>query len=186
MGTAGKRTAAVIVLSVCGVAAVVALTAIAASGGLSDLGIRIAYAFAFARMKGAPSGPPPALFRQFVLDPIPESVTDLKADRTQELFGYGYAFHFKVSRDDLYLISRSRPFQRVVGIECTEDSFISWELESTGRETILVYAPGQRRPKWFRPDTWVDPESYVTADGDIRVLIYNDKGGEAYLVIQSK
>jgi hypothetical protein len=157
MGTAGKRTAAVIVLSVCGVAAVVALTAIAASGGLSDLGIRIAYAFAFARMKGAPSGPPPALFRQFVLDPIPESVTDLKADRTQALFGYGYAFHFRVNREDIGVILESRPFKRVAKIECTRESSLAWRWEpsSGGGGVILpVYAPGQRRPRWFKPYTW--------------------------------
>jgi len=171
---------------ICLIVLVLATLTVAATGKFPDLLSRIGFAFAILQMKEAPNGPPAALFSQYVLDPPPNSVAEIRADRTKAVFGYGYTFRFNISMEDLGLIVRSRSFERAATIECTKDSFVSWVGESRNRETLLVYGPGQRRPKWFTPDTWDNPEAYATTTGDIRILIYDEQSGEAYLIIRSR
>jgi hypothetical protein len=187
MKTGEQRLSTFIAVFICsGVLLTGGTCAIFLTTGPSDLLSSLRVAIGILRMKGAPSGPPPALFRRYVLDPIPPSVTEIKAHRTKALFGYGYTFRFKISRSDLGLITQSRPFKRVAKIECTQDNFVNWDWESAPGRTMLVYAPGQRRPRWYRPHTWANPEGYAVPDGEIRILIYNERAGEAYMIIRGK
>jgi hypothetical protein len=162
------------------------LVALALKAGPSNLLGRIAVAIALSRAKSAPSGPPSDIFRQFVVDPIPESVTEIKVDQTLALFGYGYTLRFKISRPDLALIINSRAFKRVSNIRYDKkDTFLNWTWDTGPGAAMFVYARGKHRPSWFMPETLVNTEAYAipVGAGDTRVLLYGEKEGEAYLII---
>jgi len=170
-----------------------------------------------------PQTPPSEVFRRYVLDPIPESVTNIRADRPSIIFGYTYTFRFNINRDDLALLTNSRPFIRVWNVKY-EDGSLNW---GWGRVEVegLVIPEGSpldipkyglsmslysraRKPKWFRPELWDNPEAYglykigdlvntevVEHDKEnsreskggtnIQVLLYNEKEGEAYFIVSS-
>lgn len=150
---------------------------------------------------------PARVFAHYVLDPIPESVTNIKADQPMKFGGFRYTLRFNISREDLDLIVDSFPFQRVWNIEYG-NGYLDWGWEtlgdfSTNGEAIIVYHPdGPREPAWFKPDLWDDPEAYAfvkigdsvnmetfkyekkaSDHEDIRVLLYNEKESQAYFVV---
>lgn len=120
-----------------------------------------------------------AAFRRYVLDPIPKSVTNIKADQPSKIFGYTYTFRFNINRDDLGLLVNSRPFIKVWNVKY-EDGMLSW---GWGRVEVegLVIPEGNpldipkygismplygdvldlpREPAWFKPGLWDNPEAY--------------------------
>ena len=123
------------------------------------------------------------LFQQYVLNPPPPSVAKIQVDTTAAIFGYGYVFHFRIDEDDLELILKSRPFVKTSTIEYTVTGFLKWETGSASRVMMQLYAGGQRKPRWFTPQTMNSPEAYVSTKGDTRILIFDSQVGEAYLVI---
>jgi hypothetical protein len=162
--------------------------------------------YTFLRPRRTPV-PPEETFRQYVLSPIPKSVTNIKADPASIIFGYTYTFRFKINRDDLGLIINSRPFIRVWNVKY-ENGCLSWHWDRDGPFGIGLYGSSmdcydsKGEPRWFRPGMWDDPETYAfSKHGDlvnietfekdssgpveIRVLLYNEKENEAYFVISS-
>ena len=155
----------------------------------------------------APPAPPEETFRQYVLSPIPESVINIKADPASIFFGYTYTFRFSISRDDLALLINSRPFVRVWDVKY-ENGCLSWYWDRDGPlgmgrygSTMICYQ-STRKPGWFRPGLWDNPEAYafwkegdlVNIEGfdedssgpvEIRVLLYNENEGQAYFVMES-
>ena len=125
-----------------------------------------------AKTLGAPQAPPEEMFRQYVLSPIPKSVTNIKADQPSEIFGYDYTFRFNISRDDLALLIDSRPFVGVWNVKYKK-GVLEWgwgrtgpiELESPkyGYSLPLYYKSwsGPHEPVWFKPGLWDNPEAYA-------------------------
>ena len=152
---------------------------------------------------------PAKVFAGYVLDPIPESVTNIKADQPMKFRGVRYTLRFNISREDLGLIIESRPFQRVWNVEYG-DGNLSWYWEEQNVlgmrvpkyiESLLCY-DYTREPRWFRPGQWDNPEAYAFwKEGDlvntqlfdsdknssgpvnIQVLLYNEKEGQAYFIV---
>ena len=154
---------------------------------------------------------PEATFRGYVLDPIPESVTNIRAHQPKNIGGYMYTLRFNVNRSDLNLIIESRSFQRVWIWMCTSRA-IDWHWDRDGPfgiptrgQGMSIYGSGffQRPPRWFRPGRWDNPEAYAfykigdyvnaqAFDRDrarlrdrvyTKVLLYNEKKGEAYCIV---
>lgn len=161
------------------------------------------------------------IFRQYVLDPIPASVTNIRAHQPGIFYGRTYTLRFNINRDDLDLLVNSRPFIKVWNVKY-EDGMLSW---GWGRveagplvipEALAIPKYGcamslygrARKPKWFRPELWDNPEAYgLYKIGDlvntevferdkeksreskgrttIQVLLYNEKEGEAYFIVSS-
>jgi hypothetical protein len=160
----------------------------------------------------APQAPPEEIFAQYVLNPIPESVTNIKADQPDKFFGYTYIFRFNISRDDLALLIDSRPFEGVWNVKYKK-GVLDWGWGRTGpielkiakygySLTLYSHSGGRREPAWFKPGLWDNPETYafykvgdlvniqaLDHDGkpygpvNIQVLLYNEKEGEAYFII---
>lgn len=129
----------------------------------------------------------PRRFREHVVDPVPESVADLKMDQPMTHGGYGYVFRFSISEADLELIRASHPFRRAREL-CYGDGVLSWDWADTdwrtasGREAGHVFTIYTlvRQPSWFDLESWSDPDAYalatedsVTKDGDVQVLIHD-------------
>lgn len=111
-------------------------------------------------------------FRQYVLNPIPKSVTNINADPASIIFGYTYTFRFNISRDDLALLINSRPFIRVWNVKY-EKGCIDWGWDRAGPLEIEIAKHGHsmplyeydswggpREPAWFKPGLWDNPEAY--------------------------
>ena len=167
----------------------IGLVALAQTKVGSRLIARVRNGIGVLRMSGAPAGPAQAVFREYVLDPIPQSATNIRADRTHAVFGYGYTFRFAITPADLALILDSRPFEELVDMEYHKHSTsLTWKLGSGPRTSMLVYSPGQRRPSWFKPENLNSPQGYALPEGgwDIRVLIYDAQTEGAYLIIRRR
>ncbi len=145
-------------------------------------------------------------FRRYVLNPIPESVTNIRADQPKNIGGYRYTFRFNINRDDLALLINSRPFVRVWNVKY-ENGRLSWAWDRDGPFGTGRYNSGMpcydytREPGWFRPGLWDNTEAYAfckegdlvnieifgkdsNGPTDIRVLLYNEDEAEAYFVVQ--
>jgi hypothetical protein len=152
-----------------------------------------------------PMPPPSEIFETYILNPIPESVMDIKADKPKEIWGYTYTLLFNINRADLDMLIDSRPFQKVPYISYSE-GLLRWVWKPGHSGSIIVYdSPRWRRePRWFRPEKWEDSEAYVfqkVGDKvniqtfgyrrdiydrmDTQVLIYNEKEGQAYFIVSS-
>jgi len=131
----------------------------------------------------------PVLFRQYVLDPIPESVAGIRAHQPKTLGGYGYTFRFEIDRSDLTLILDSRPLERVYSIRYV-DQVLDWNWNPSSGVMMSPYGPGwwPREPKWFADlEAWTDVEAYALDqeqdDGRIiEVLIHDSDLEEAIFV----
>ncbi|MGD8785928.1 MAG: hypothetical protein PVJ60_00765 [Phycisphaerales bacterium] len=143
---------------------------------------------------------PPAseLFKQYVMDPIPASVTNIKADQPKTIGGYGYVFRFDINRADLDLIIKSRPFREAQLTNFSDSGSISWNwkgLPSYGSigergRGFGIYGVKRRKPSWYTLESWENPETYALVEekkdvntSDIQVLIYNVKLGQAFFIV---
>jgi hypothetical protein len=136
------------------------------------------------------------LFRQYVLNPIPESVSHIKVDQPKTHGGYGYVFRFNVNRKDFNCIRESRPFRETENIRYiggTELSFDwkGWEIETSGERVrgfgFEMYAL-VRKPSWYDLASWENPEAYAlnevdkSNNRDVQVLLYNNELEQAYFI----
>ena len=155
---------------------------------------------------------PTEIFTKHILDPIPKSVTNLKADRPYCFQGYTYTLKFNINKTDLALITGSRPLQRVWNV-WYGNGRLGWNWDPPGGAyrrgiQIIVYHPkgGRREPTWwFTPNLWDDSEAYafqkvgdqVNAQAveyhrkaydqeNTQVLLYNEKDQEAYFIISNR
>jgi len=149
---------------------------------------RILYAARLAPAKNRPSGSPQGLFRQHILDPIPESVAEIKADRLRRSSGYGCTFRFKIRKADAGLIVNSRPFVSARQVEYRSD-ILHWEYAPGLSRTKVIYASDSHKPRWFELQTWDHFEAYVLDEGDkyneesLHILLYNEDLEEAYFIM---
>jgi hypothetical protein len=126
------------------------------------------------------------LFREYVLDPIPPSVAEIKVDHPRKIFGYGYTFRFKIARADVTAILDSRPFQKIQNAKYETWGTLHFEWSPTSWHGLAVYPSGKGKPGWFTPDLWQDPEAYAYEEraqkATTYVLLYNEPIGEAYFL----
>jgi hypothetical protein len=132
----------------------------------------------------------PRLFRRYVLDPVPRSVTEVRVDRLGGVFAYGYAFRFRIQEADVATIIKSRPFQRVQNVRYEDWGELNFEWSPTFGRGLSLYPSETSMPAWFTPGLWHDPESYAyeqcTAHRRTWVLLYNRQAGEAYFVFTTE
>ena len=141
---------------------------------LSDLLFRGCLVGLILMQKTPPMPQPTEIFTEHIVDPILNSVTNLKADRPgySQVFskGYIYTLRFNINRADLALIIGSQPFQRVWDVQYGKygKGNLHWRWDppdSTYRRAgaIIVYHPegGRREPKWFKTNQWDEFEVYV-------------------------
>jgi len=153
-----------------------------------------------------PPAPPEKMFTGYVLNPIPESVTNIMADQPKNFGGYRYTFRFNITRDDLALLTDSKPFVRIWNVKYW-NGYLSWRWDNPdGKYGISIPCYDHtREPSWFKPGLWDNPEAYafykvgrliniqaLEHDGrsmggrvTIKVLLYNEKEGEAYFIVSS-
>lgn len=183
---------------------VVVLLTIAASIFLkaspSELLLRFAVvSFILKKELSKPPMPPPSeIFRQHILDPIPESVTNIRADQAMNvLSSYRYTLRFNINRADVAELIYSNSLVRVWKVKYKKNGRLFWAWDTwhglpTNGVDIIVYDSRRwrRKPKWFRPELWDNPEAYAFEEkiGDrmyIQVLLYNEKEGEAYFIVSN-
>lgn len=143
---------------------------------------------------------PSALFRKFVVDPIPQSVVQIRIDPDYWMSTRDwYVLQFDIAETDLDKVLQSRPFKETPAGRYV-DGCLEWREDgqekdpSTGavvirRDSLLLYAPRghEPAPEWFMPDAWPNAQWYVfkeTVQGlpHTQVLIYNSELGRAYFV----
>jgi len=163
-----------------------------------------------------PPPPPENLFSQYVLSPIPKSVTNIKADQPGKTFGYIYTFRFNINRDDLNELINSRPFIEVWNVKY-KNGLLEWGWGHTDPIDLKIprygislplyeYGGRPHGPSWFRPGQWNNPEAFAFYKvGDLintqafehdgrnlggrvtrQVLLYNEKEGQAYFIVSSR
>jgi hypothetical protein len=152
-----------------------------------------------------PMPPPSEIFEKYLLNPIPESVKNIKADKPKEIWGHTYTLLFNINRSDLDMLIDSRPFHKVRYIGYF-DGHLRWAWDPTHSDSVIVYGSRRwrREPQWFRPEKWENSEVYVFEKvGDkvniqafdyqrdmydrivTQVLMYNEKEGQAYFILSS-
>lgn len=134
---------------------------------------------------------PTRLFKQYVLDPVPASVSEIKVDRYRARLRYAYLFQFNIDKGDLDSLARSRPFAEARIVDWKPGS-LWWALkgELLGGVIMSVYPPRQRKPSWFTAETWESPQVYAFQkegdDENTQVLLYNPELQQACFIICSK
>jgi hypothetical protein len=130
---------------------------------------------------------PAPLFREFVLKPVPKSVTQLEFDQARGILGYGYVFHFRISQEDVALLLRSRPFRPVANVSY-EGGSLGFHYDDGSQHGVLVYPPdGKKAPAWYVP--WRQPDLRAYACHEQKgareytwALLYDEKSTEAYFL----
>jgi len=139
------------------------------------------------------------VFKKFVCNPIPKSVTEIKMDRL--IRWHRYVFHFKIDEADLSPILNSWPFQEIRYFRYNpETGWLKWAKEEPPDYSQSLNPPpwtsfgtqlynirsGETEPEWFNLEQWDSPKVYVY---DIRIdarrlrlFVYNKKLGEAYFI----
>jgi len=131
------------------------------------------------------------LFLEYVVDPIPASVSEIRADCAKRTHGLGYVLAFMISREDLAPILDSGPFRPIPNVEYFS-GHLRWERSERHWESMHLYeVPGlighTKKPAWFTPESWDNCEAYIsTGDhgkaGIKRILLYSAELGEAYFI----
>lgn len=135
----------------------------------------------------APSG----LFRQYVLDPIPTSVSEIEVDHYRMRLRYAYIFQFNIDKSDLDRLARSRPFAEARIVDW-KPGFLywAWKEQLLGGMVMSVYPPRQRKPSWFTAEMWEDPKVYAMrkegSDANTQVLLYDLELQQACFIICSE
>lgn len=154
---------------------------------VSDLLFRFRFASAILRQKQPVSGTSRELFKQHVLDPIPESIREIRVDRTQQVFGYGLTFRFKVSGADLDRILESRPFTEMMNISY-RNRVLHWDSEPSGGQTVLLYPSESDVPTWFDLEIQEATQGYAVFDDQgyrwsMWILIYQPVLEDTYFIV---
>ena len=208
-----RRKLAVLVLLICIGLLLISATAVLMRTSPSDLLFRFTLVRYILEQKLSqqPMPPPSEIFRKYVMNPIPESVTNIKVDKASEFYGYTYTLRFRINRADIALLIDSRPFERVWNVRyedgCLDWAWNTWSGFSLNGVSISLYGAGiwRREPMWFKPELWDNPEAYAfyrVGDQvnikaleyerkaydrtDIQVLLYNENEGQAYFIVSHK
>lgn len=134
-----------------------------------------------------------ALFRQYIMDTIPASVTQIRADQARGASSYRCVLRFAINRTDVELIRRSRPFReaQITGYMSGGSLCWDWKESLPGGEkgrSFSVY--GSHAPSWYDLESWNSPEAYILVKQDkngntseFQVLTYNGASGHAFFIV---
>jgi hypothetical protein len=145
------------------------------------------------------------IFKMYVLEPIPESVRDIKLNELETSpFGrrHGYVMRFKISKADVELILKSRGFEEFERATYRNGDLWWGNADKYGRDPRenpffgtnvgnlpLYTGPNQKPPKWFTPNDWDNPKVYKYEQkwgkahrNQTKVLIFNEELEEAYFI----
>jgi len=128
------------------------------------------------------------LFREVVLDPVPKSVSHIKAERVRWLNKHTYVFRFRISRDDLARLVHTGPYDAIAYVDFDRGVLSYGEKEYATSSIWLYEVPrGDRLPAWFdlarwtRCQTWIaekeQPDLY-----NVRLVLFHEGTGEAYFI----
>lgn len=131
----------------------------------------------------------PELFRRYVRNPVPSSVSRVRVDQPQTLRGYGYTFRFEIDASELAVVCDSRQLKRVHDVNYI-DGVLDWKWDASSGVMISPYNQNSwpREPRWFAElATWKDVEAYALRQRQngraiTEILIYNQRLGEACFV----
>jgi len=124
------------------------------------------------------------LFRKHILDPIPTSVAGLRAAETK--LPFGYAYRFKVGKNDLAAILSSASFDRLSHVTYENGRLHFWQEPNVGMLAVAVQGPSwSSAPKWLKPQLWDHPQVYGFVKEEpkreiAKTIIYNENEQEAY------
>jgi hypothetical protein len=145
-------------------------------------------------------------FKRYILNPIPKSVTNIRADQPKKFRGYRYTFRFNINREDLGLLINSGPFVKVWNTKY-ENGRLHWKWDrGSGLLGLSKYSSGipcydhTVEPRWFKPGQWDEPNAYAfwrkgdllnietiekesSGPTNIKVLLYNENDAEAYFIV---
>jgi len=116
------------------------------------------------------------IFKEYVLKPIPGSVTDLRVDKPETSWDirHKYVMRFKISTADIELILKSRRFEEF-GWDRYENDNLYWQgadkvefdpntntrSVTFGGDNLPLYTgPHDEPPEWFSPNDWDNPKVY--------------------------
>src|SRR4030042_1051976 len=103
---------------------------------------------------------PRALFRRYVLKPVPQSVAEIRVDQPKSIRGYGYVFRFRISKADLSLILDSRSLEPITGMYVGSDgNYLGWNWGGKDQHPTdgLSFCPyGDRRYAYKPPAGFSD------------------------------
>ena len=145
-------------------------------------------------------------FINYILNPVPKSVKNIKVDEPRTMDGYTYTFRFNIDRTDVNRIIFSQPFEQVLDVKynAIKNGYLSWKWDTGHDESLIVYNPrfDYKEPEWFELEQLENPQTYVfvkigdkinsealeyveKVNGvqDTKIFIYNEKEGEAYFII---
>jgi hypothetical protein len=146
-----------------------------------------------------------ALFKQVVIDPIPESVKDIKASipldkRERGHTEHTYILRFAISREDLSKIITSGNFveQKIIYKATDQDlHLLNLSLDYIVPNSnvvwpgVTLYATNRDVPDWFDLPQWNGFKAYYTGTEQpvdmyvkAHVLLYNERLGRAYFIDQ--
>ena len=141
---------------------------------------------------------PTWLFQKLVLQPIPDSVRNIKAREKRTFLNavYNCVLRFDISKSDLFLILASEPFQEISYVKYTDDvGILSYgkNRNSSGRDSkgviwmLYDLDEGERAPEWFELGTWGSFKAYIVEEEKAglykaRLLVYHESLGEAYFI----
>lgn len=132
--------------------------------------------------------PPPSFFRKVVLDPIPESVKDIRFDRFRRFSQHRWVLRFDLGKADRSLIIDSGPFMEVPYFKYDEkDGLIQFGESRWKGRNIPLYSPVDKwsPPDWFQLGQWENLKVYMMEQKNfegVRMLVYNKMLSEAYFV----
>jgi len=166
--------------------------------GLSPAVLLGRYLFvkAILTQKAAPQmSPPNVVFKEYILDPIPESITNIRADQPEKHSGYRYVLRFNINKSDVAMLINSGPLKRIWNVKY-ENGYLEWAWDTwnghslNGTDIIVYYPDDSREPAWFKPHLWDNFEAYAfeeKVDGtrNTKVFLFNEKEGEAYFIVSS-
>lgn len=135
------------------------------------------------------------VFRQYVADPIPSSVADIKVVQPKKRGGYGYVLRFGVNRADLRLILSSQPVpfkeSQITNDLSTGSIYWRWKGPpvSFDMQGFTFLARGYE-PSWYDLPSWENVETYALVQDDKdwdnpdkQILIYNPRLEQAYFIV---
>jgi len=145
------------------------------------------------------------IFKKYVLDPIPKSVADIKADEIGKRgLGHIYVMHFNIQKTDAALIINSRQYEKFTSVTYHEQGYLHWhgsqdqgfdvekmylDLGTGGGLPLYTKERGQDKPEWFHPNDMANSVSYVAKEKfgrstryTTKVLTFDEDLEEAYFV----
>ena len=130
---------------------------------------------------------PVSHFKQYILDPIPKSVKNIKIDQTSMFNGYSYLFGFDIEREDVNLIIESNSLTTAT-VRYSDGRFRVDNVRGNIIGSLLVYG-SRKKAEWFNPELWTNPDAYVyhkriDTHADSQILIFNEEENKAYFFIK--